>query len=38
MAEYTPTQYDLKLEELITKVGESIQFQFESGDDPRVWV
>jgi hypothetical protein len=38
MSKYEPTRYDTKLEELITKVGESIQFQFESGEDPRVWV
>ena len=38
MSKYEPTTYDTKLEELITKVGESIQFQFESGEDPRVWV
>jgi hypothetical protein len=38
MFEYTPTHYDTKLEELITQVGESIQFKYESGDDPLIWI
>jgi hypothetical protein len=35
MSNYKPTEYDLKLEELIQKLGDSIQFQLETNQDAR---